>query len=60
MRWYKLAEQTWTVRCPRCNAKWQIDQSIPGWIGAREKQLQGREAMVTCDECLRKKREEKA
>ena len=49
----KLASQTWTARCPRCNKQWQVDQGTSGWMAAREKQMQGREAKIVCDECLR-------
>jgi len=60
MNWYtKLANQTWTVRCPKCHKEWAIEQNTPGWISAREKQLQGRQAEIVCKECLRSKKPSK-
>lgn len=58
MNWYeKLAQQTWSVLCPRCLEEWRISQGTPGWIAARQSQLQGRQAKVTCDKCLRERRQ---
>jgi len=56
MNWYKIAQQTWDVLCPKCHKRWRISQNTPGWIGAREKQMQGRTAELVCDDCLKGKK----
>lgn len=56
MNWYKLAQQAWAVRCPKCHKEWHVSQDTPGWIDARNKQMQGRTAKVICDDCLRSAR----